>query len=232
MASSVYLAGPMSGYPSYNFRAFEIATERLREDGWEVFSPHEITCQVWQREYGKIFDPAVDKADWGDPILDKMLAEDLTAVAKADVLALLPGWEKSKGARIEIRVARLLKKPVRTYDVMTATFHDVPVGHEPESALEEAQRLVHGDRQAAYGHPIEDYRRIGRMQGAILDGWLRQQPGFENIPEVPDIDPRISCLFMEPVKISREVNKPKRDNRVDGAGYWECVNLIAERQGV
>lgn len=101
-----------------------------------------------------------------------------------------------------------------------------------ETILEEAQRLVHGDRGAAYGHPIEDYTRTGRVWGAILDGWLRQQPGFENIPPVPDIDPRIGCLMMVGVKLSREVNKPKRDNRVDGSGYFECSDMVAERQGV
>jgi len=48
---------------------------------------------------------------------------------------------------------------------------------------------------------------------------------------VPDIDPRIAGLMMGGVKISREVNKPKRDNRVDLAGYSEVTELIAQRQG-
>jgi hypothetical protein len=85
-----------------------------------------------------------------------------------------------------------------------------------ESALEEAQRLVHGDRGADYGHPIDDYTRTGRMWGAILG--------------IGDIDPRICCLMMAAVKISRECNKPKRDNRVDLAGYAECAQMIADRQ--
>jgi hypothetical protein len=88
--------------------------------------------------------------------------------------------------------------------------------HGRESALEEAQRLVHGDRNVAYGHPIVDYTRTGRMWGAILG--------------IPDIDPRICCLMMAAVKISREVHAPKRDNRVDMAGYAECAQMIAERQ--
>ena len=84
--------------------------------------------------------------------------------------------------------------------------------------LAEAERLVHGDRQADYSHPFDDYTRTGRMWGAILG--------------IPDIDPRICTLMMAAVKISRECHKPKRDNRVDGAGYFECADLIAERQGV
>ena len=85
-----------------------------------------------------------------------------------------------------------------------------------ETILQEAQRLVHGDRGVQYGHPIEDYTRTGRMWGAILG--------------IPDIDPRICCLMMAAVKISREVHKPKRDNRVDLCGYAECADMVADRQ--
>lgn len=85
-----------------------------------------------------------------------------------------------------------------------------------ETILQEAQRLVHGDRGASYGHPIDDYTRTGRMWGAILG--------------IPDIDPRICCLMMAVMKVSREVNKHKRDNLVDLAGYAECGAMVADRQ--
>lgn len=86
----------------------------------------------------------------------------------------------------------------------------------PETILQEAQRLVHGDRQAAYGHPIVDYTRTGRMWGAILG--------------IPDIDPRLCCLMMCAVKISREVNAHKRDNLTDLAGYAACAQMVADHQ--
>lgn len=99
-----------------------------------------------------------------------------------------------------------------------------------ETILQYAQRLVYGDRQASYGHPFNDYERTGRIAGAIFDGWLHQQPGFEDVPRVPDIDPRIMCLFMVGVKVSRETNKPKADNRTDGAGYFACADRVARYQ--
>jgi len=90
--------------------------------------------------------------------------------------------------------------------------------HEPErkfavqeSILEEAQRLVHGDRGEDYGHPIEDFTRTGKLWGAIL-----------NI----EVSPREVALCMAALKISREVNKPKRDNRVDAAGYFETLDMV------
>jgi len=81
-----------------------------------------------------------------------------------------------------------------------------------ESVLQEAERLIHGDRQADYGHPIDDFRRTGRMWGAIL--------GTE------PIEPETVALMMVALKISRECNHPKRDNIVDGCGYFGTVEMI------
>jgi hypothetical protein len=85
-----------------------------------------------------------------------------------------------------------------------------------ESILQEAQRLVHGPRQESYGHPFSDFSRTGRIWGAILG--------------VPDIPPDKVALCLIGVKISREVNAPKRDNRVDTAGYAEALDLVRQRQ--
>lgn len=87
---------------------------------------------------------------------------------------------------------------------------------EPESPLAEADRLVSGARNDDYGHPIDDFTRIGRMWGAILG--------------IDDVDPALVGLCMVAVKIGREVHRPKRDNSVDGAGYFKTVWMIRERQ--
>ena len=85
-----------------------------------------------------------------------------------------------------------------------------------KTILQEAQRLVHGPRQASYGHPFEDFSRTGRIWGAIL--------GLPNIP------PDKVALCLIGVKISRETNASKRDNRVDMAGYAEALDLVRQRQ--
>lgn len=90
----VYLAGPMRGYPEFNFPAFKFAAEKLRGEGFEVFSPAE---KGGEEEFQK------------DPSLATKLAArrhvfalDWDWIAKhADAVALLPGWEKSSGARSE-----------------------------------------------------------------------------------------------------------------------------------
>lgn len=84
-----------------------------------------------------------------------------------------------------------------------------------ESALQEAQRLVHGDRGAAYGHPLEDFSRSAAMWSAILGvSVTAEQVG----------------LCMIAVKISRQCNAPKRDNMVDAAGYAETVQMCIDER--
>lgn len=82
--------------------------------------------------------------------------------------------------------------------------------------LEEADGLVNGPRQAAYGHPLDDFTRTGRIWAAILG--------------VPEVTAEQVALCMVAVKISRECNQPKRDNRVDGAGYFGALDLVVQER--
>jgi hypothetical protein len=81
--------------------------------------------------------------------------------------------------------------------------------------LEEANSLVHGDRQAAYGHPLDDFTKTAKMWSAIL--------GVEVTAEQVG-------LCMCAVKISRQINRPKRDNMVDLAGYAATVEMVLEER--
>lgn len=194
----VYLAGPMTGYPEFNFPAFREATARLRGLGYAVRSPHE-----WDEEENGGRTPTAEEAKpWA-----YYLKRDLALLLECDAVAVLPGWRASKGATLEVYVGQSLGMPI--YDAET-------MGIIEESVLEEADRLVSGDRQAAYGHPLDDFTRTGRIMGAILG--------------IPDVPPELVGLCMVGVKISREVNHPKRDNRVDGPGYFKCVDMIHDER--
>lgn len=115
-------------------------------------------------------------------------------------------------------------------ELIRSRIQECAVGNADPSVLLEAQSLVHGNRQADYGHPIHDYSATGRIWGAILERWLRSI-GFP-LPEsgFPDVDPRVCTVMMAGVKLSREAGKHKRDNNVDTAGYAECTEMIARRQ--
>jgi hypothetical protein len=213
----VYLAGPMRGLPLFNFPAFHEATRRLRNAGISVASPAEH-----DEEGG--FDPAGDDVDFD---LQAAMVWDLGCVLECDAVVLLPGWPNSKGCRLEIAVARGTGKGILHYtqwddddegfDLITDASGSLLVNtvlYPPESILHEADRLVSGDRQASYGHPLEDFSRTGRLWGAIL--------GTE------PIEPRLVGLMMVCLKVSREVHGHKRDNLVDLAGYAKTVELCGE----
>lgn len=108
----VYIAGPMTGIPAYNAPAFAEAADFLRSMGHEVVTPHELNAALWMRMKGRVFNPEVDKCDYGDPMLNHMVADDLVHVCTYDAVALLPGWAKSKGSLLEVHAASLLNKRV------------------------------------------------------------------------------------------------------------------------
>lgn len=85
----IYIAGPMTGYPELNFPAFHREAAHYRAMGYEVINPAEINS-----------DP---KAEW----LDCMRA-DIKQLVDCDTVAMLPGWEWSKGARLEHYIANAL----------------------------------------------------------------------------------------------------------------------------
>jgi hypothetical protein len=86
----LYLAGPMRGYPEFNYPAFHKMAAELRAQGHFVFNPAEAT----------------DHTD-GDPA-DYMLVDLAWIIAHAQGIAMLPGWEKSKGAKVEHALAECL----------------------------------------------------------------------------------------------------------------------------
>ena len=105
----LYLAGPMRGIPEFNFPAFHKAAAELRAAGHEVFSPAERDIE---RHGGVDISKDNAKGDEGEAAakhgfnLRVALGEDLEWICKhAEGIALLPGWENSKGATAEYATA-------------------------------------------------------------------------------------------------------------------------------
>lgn len=94
----LYIAGPMSGLPEFNYPAFRSAGTLLGAKGFEVLNPvdaekHNTTgaTQSW---------------DW-------YMRHALRMVLDAEGIALLPNWEKSRGAKLEETVGRSLGLDIR-----------------------------------------------------------------------------------------------------------------------
>lgn len=95
-APRVYLSGPMTGLPDLNFPAFRAAAEHLRGLGLDVVNPADINPD--------------ESMGW-----EACMRADIKALCDCDAIALLPGWEYSKGAHLELHIAsRLGLKVTRT----------------------------------------------------------------------------------------------------------------------
>lgn len=98
----VYLSGPMTGLPEFNVPAFMAAALRLRTEGHEVFNPAE--------SFGGRLDLPRDEYFRKD-------FEELVRVANnGGYVVVLPGWEKSRGATLEVLAAAEMGIRVMTLD--------------------------------------------------------------------------------------------------------------------
>jgi len=102
--TTVYLAGPLTGKPYFNFLQFDAYKARLEIAGLKVISPADI-----DREYG--FDPFVSMTK-NNPKREDCITRDVDAITKSDAVVLMPGWKKSSGSMAEVATAIFLNKPV------------------------------------------------------------------------------------------------------------------------
>lgn len=93
---SLYVSGPMTGIKDKNFTSFHRATRLLRSVGYRVVNPAEL-------------DVNTPRQTW-----EECLRRDIKALMKCGGIATLPGWRKSRGARLEIYIAKALGWPVHS----------------------------------------------------------------------------------------------------------------------
>ncbi len=83
---TIYVSGGMSGLPNLNFPAFHAAAAALRSQGHTVVNPAEInpdTTMSWEQ----------------------CMRADIKALCDCTHIYMLPGWERSKGAHLELHIA-------------------------------------------------------------------------------------------------------------------------------
>lgn len=106
----IYLAGPMRGKPNFNRAAFKAAADKLRGDGHEVYSPSDMSLLLFGERVGN--NANGDEGEMGGDELTisrTVFHLDMTYIClQADAIALLPGWENSRGARAEKAAAEAI----------------------------------------------------------------------------------------------------------------------------
>ncbi len=77
-----------------------------------------------------------------------------------------------------------------------------------EDEMAEANALVNGDRQTAYGSPLESYEAQAKVWSGMIAHKLKA-----------DLSAGDVVLLLAAMKLRRQAFKPKRDNVVDTHGY-------------
>lgn len=93
----IYIAGPMTGLPEFNYPAFDAAAAAWRAKGWDVENPAEHFGGAQDRSYVEY------------------VYADIESLQDCDAIAMLPGWNgpNARGSVWERAIAtHLLKIPV------------------------------------------------------------------------------------------------------------------------
>lgn len=125
----VYIAGPMSGLPGYNYDAFDEAAEDWQEKGWAVHNPASSFNRSLEIPYRLYMQAAI------------------ALLVQADAIAMLPGWEDSKGAKMEALIAQRLGLPF--YNAETHRRMEVE-----DMDVEEPQVTKTGYKRRAKNHDL------------------------------------------------------------------------------
>lgn len=114
---SIYIAGPMSGLPEFNFPAFFAAQRQLEAQGWKVWNP------AAKDEEAKLDPEAVKNGDAARAIATGFnfrdaFSWDMMRIIEGTGIYMLKGWEKSPGARAEHAVATAMKTHYPDFEIM------------------------------------------------------------------------------------------------------------------
>lgn len=146
----VYISGPMSHIPDLNFPAFAIAARTLRKAGYDVTSPAEINADNGQ--------------SW-----KSCMRKDIKALCECDIIALLPGWEASEGAHLEIHIAHRIGILVRQIGDLLPLDFSAGFLPSPKKRDEETERSLSTietiNRFNQAGYSISE-----RLAGELVDG--------------------------------------------------------------
>jgi len=105
MPKLVYLCGPITGCDNLNAEQFGYWQDRLMRLGYTVLNPHDLFQDVDTKHF-----------KWED-----YMKHCIAQMVFCNIVATLPDWHESKGAVMEVDIARKLNIPVVSVMLMIKT---------------------------------------------------------------------------------------------------------------
>ena len=106
---TVYISGPMTGYPDFNVYAFDEARDHIMAAGYSVIVPGD----------DETYEPVeVDRMEVAPTKRADYMRKDFLAIQVVTMVAVLDGWNLSRGSRAEVLIAQEIGVPVVYWDTM------------------------------------------------------------------------------------------------------------------
>lgn len=103
---TAYISGPMTGKPNFNREAFEEARDHLVSLGVAALVPGD--GEIYTESETKNLAADLDKRHW-------YMRKDFAMLSTVEAIVMLPGWQKSQGAKAELLVAQEMGLQVWRY---------------------------------------------------------------------------------------------------------------------
>jgi hypothetical protein len=170
----VYISGQMRGIDKWNAPAFARAAEIWRRAGHQPFSPAAIAIALgyWLRDGEDIHTSrAAPITAEGRQHLQHVMSMDVACLMAADAIALLPGWENSTGATVEVAIAQFFA--LQTFDAITMQPLLIPprpwsniyiLSPTDHQALEREWRGIDAEDMKKARKSLEDYMATAPKQ--------------------------------------------------------------------
>jgi hypothetical protein len=100
----VYISGPITDIPDENREAFSQAAATIALLKHEPVNPHDVCADIYEiPRLENESEDAYKKRKWRI-----YMRKNIKALVECDAIHRLPGYEKSKGSKLEIHIAKEL----------------------------------------------------------------------------------------------------------------------------
>lgn len=116
----VYISGPMSDVENLNFEEFEKAEVKMKSFGFEVYNPHKF-FELETKEFHESLKGLSKNETW----IKYMKVDLIKMLKECEFVLALNNWERSRGATLELFIAKSLGMPVihhETYEELNVSF--------------------------------------------------------------------------------------------------------------
>ena len=107
LTGKIYISGPITGIKNWQ-EMFSAAENELVSLPGTFFIVNPLTLSITLEKEFKLIGKS-------EPSYSDYMRRDLSRLLECDTICMLPGWQKSKGARFEYHLARLLGMAILEY---------------------------------------------------------------------------------------------------------------------